>query len=48
MSATDLGMVRRWLADHSAIEGLTIEARPAQQLHEIVFGDRFEDVHGAA
>jgi triphosphatase len=47
MSAADLGMVRRWLADHSAIEGLTIEARPTQQLHDTYFDTDDWRIHRA-
>jgi triphosphatase len=34
LTCTDLGSVRRWLADHGSIDGLVLEPRPSQQLFD--------------
>ena len=34
MAAPDLALVRRWLSEHSNLEGLSIEPRSTQQLHD--------------
>jgi triphosphatase len=34
LACTDLGSVRRWLADHGTIDGLVLEPRPSQQLFD--------------
>ena len=31
LACTDLGSVRRWLADHGTIDGLVLEPRATQQ-----------------
>jgi triphosphatase len=37
LAAPDLIAVRRWLAEHEAIDGLRIEPRPAITLHDTYF-----------
>lgn len=34
LSAPDIGAVRRWLTQHKQLDGLLIEPRPTQQLHD--------------
>src|ERR1700675_743651 len=34
LASTDLGSVRRWLADHGTIDGLVLEPRSTQQIFD--------------
>jgi hypothetical protein len=34
LSATDLGLVRKWLSDHGSVHGLTIESRPNHTIND--------------
>src|ERR1022692_4606010 len=34
LASTDLGSVRRWLADHGTIDGLVLEPRPSSQIFD--------------
>ena len=37
LAATDLGIVRQWLADHGSIDGLVLEARATLQIVDMYF-----------
>jgi len=47
MAATDLPAVRRWLTDHSVVDNLLIETRPAQELHDTYFDTDDWRIHRA-
>src|ERR1700685_6738 len=47
LASTDLGSVRRWLADHGTIDGLVLEPRATQQLFDTYFDTADWRIHRA-
>jgi CHAD domain-containing protein len=47
LAAADLAVVRRWLADHEQTDGVVIEPRPAQEIHDRYFDTEDWRMHRA-
>src|SRR5713226_2041568 len=47
LACTDLGSVRRWLADHGTIGGLVLEPRSTQQIFDTYLDTDDWRIHGA-